>query len=146
MLTRSSSDAQPFASLFCAICNEKDVLSNLRAAGSKGASVTRGANCEHDRILTDRWRDMALKTGKYSLLNLISSGSLISNKVWYHLSCYSVMVKSQEKVQANKDEHQHEINWIKATCFESVVSSIIDQEQTQPGSVFVVRDLNKIIE
>ena len=35
-----------------------------------------------------------------------------------------------------------EIEWTKATCFESVVTSIIEQEQQQPGSIFYVRDLN----
>ena len=43
-----------------------------------------------------------------------------------------------------KDQHQIEEHWIKATCFESIISFIIEEEEIQKGLSFVVRKLNKM--
>ena len=48
-------------------------------------------NTQHKANLTEWWKDMAIKTKNDSLLVKLATGSLASNKLFYHLGCYLSM-------------------------------------------------------
>ena len=81
--TRSSYEKHEFGSLFCAICGEKDIVANLHEAGTFHASDYK-VEKSHNNAFTAQWKTMALKLNKVRLLNLLSSGDIACNELWYH--------------------------------------------------------------
>ena len=116
---------------------------NLLAAGTYHATV-KGPNLDHNNVLTERWRRMAVTVGNDSLLSLLSSGTLVSNEISYHHECYVRMRKKCDKMMAETVQSQNEQKWIKAKSFEYVITYVIEEEQKQPGSAFVVQELNQM--
>ena len=49
---------------------------------------------QHNAKLTERWKDMAIKTNNNLLLAKLATGSLVSNELFYHLDCYSLMSRT----------------------------------------------------
>ena len=52
---------------FCAICDKEDNESNLRAAGTEGATKD-AVDTQHNTKLAEQWKDMAIKVNNDSLL------------------------------------------------------------------------------
>ena len=142
-MTRSSSSNKQMGSPFCIICNKKDDESNLWAAGMLGATKN-AVDTQHNSKLTERWKDMAIKTNNNLLLAKPATGSLVSNELFYHLDCYSLMSQNYQWIIERKDQHQIEEHWIKATSFESIITFIIEEEESQKGLSLVVRELNEM--
>ena len=126
---------------FCAIYKEDDE-SSLRATGTQGHTKD-AVDTQHNAKLTERWKDMAIKTNKDSLLAKPATGNLTSNELFYHLDCYSSMSRSYQRIIEGKDQHQIEEHWIKAMSFESIITFIIEEKDSQKGLPFVVRELTK---
>ena len=95
-------------------------------------------------MLTERWRRMTVTVGNDSLLSLLSSGTLVSNEIFYHHECYVRMRKKYDKMMAETVQSQNEQKWIKAKSFEYVITYLIEEGQKQPGSAFVVQELNQM--
>ena len=85
-VTRNTYEKHEFGSLFCAICREKDIVTNLHEAGTFHASDT-AVDKSHNNAFTAQWKTMALKLNKVRLLNLLSSGDIACNELWYHNDC-----------------------------------------------------------
>ena len=143
VLTRSSSSSRPIGSTFFAISDKEDDESNLGAAKTQGATKD-AVNTQHNTKLTERWKGMAIKTNNDSLLEKLATGSLTSNKLFYHLDCYSSMSRNYQRTTEGKDQRQIEEHWIKATSFESIITFITDKEESQKGFSFIVRELNEM--
>ena len=90
-VTCSFQPKKKFASLFCAICREDDFNYNLHAAGSLHATQI-DINTDHNHELTIKWKEIAVKVGNSSLLNLLAQGDVASNAIYYHRHCYNNMV------------------------------------------------------
>ena len=128
---------------FCAICDKEDDEGNLRAAGTQG--VTKDAvDTQYNTRLSKRWKDIAVKINNDSLLAKLATGTLASNELFYHLDCYSSMSRNCQRITEGYDQHQIEEHWIKGTCFESIITFIIEEEESQKGLSLVVRELNKL--
>ena len=54
------------------------------------------------------------------------------------------MRKAYKRIVENQDQNQLDEHWAKATCFESIIMFVIEEEQSLPGSSFVVRELNQM--
>ena len=128
VLTRSSYSSKPMDSPFCTICDKEDDESNLRAAGTQGATKD-AVDTQHNKKLMERWKDMAIKTINDLLLPKLATGSLASNELFYHLDCYWSMIRNYQRITEGKDQHQIEEYWIKPTCFESIITFIIEEEE-----------------
>ena len=113
-MTRSSSSSKPIGSPFCAICDKKDDESNLLAAGTQGAAKD-AVDIQLNAKLNERWDGGIDKTD------------------W---NC--------QRIIEGKDQHYIEEDWIKATCFESIVMFIIEEDDSHKGLFFVVRQLNEM--
>ena len=107
VLVRCSSSSKPMGSPFCAICDKEDDQSNLRAAGTQGATKD-AVDTQHNARLTERWKDIAIKTNNDSLLAKLATGSLASNELFYHLDCYSSMSRNYQRIIDWKDQLQIE--------------------------------------
>ena len=86
---------------FCAICDKEDDQSNLRAAGTQGATKD-AMDTQHNAKLTERWKDIAIKINSDSLLAKLATSSLASNKLFYHLDCYSSMSRNCQRIIEGK--------------------------------------------
>ena len=135
-MTRSSLSSKSIGSPFCAIYKEDDE-SSLRATGTQGPTKD-AVDTQHNAKLTERWKDMAIKTNNDSLLAKPATGNLTSNELFYHLDCYLSMSRSYQRITEGKDQHQIEEHWIKA-----IITFIIKEEDRQKGLSFVVRELTK---
>ena len=93
------------SSPFCAICGKEDDESNLRTAAMQGA-IKDAVDTQHNAKLTERWKDMAIKTKNNSLLAKPATGGLASNEFFYHLDCYSSMCRNYQQIIEKKDQHQ----------------------------------------
>ena len=69
--------------IFCCFCREEDIESNLRAAGTMHASISK-TNVVHVESITQKWKEMATKIGDDHLIRLLSSGDVASNEIFYH--------------------------------------------------------------
>ena len=143
VFTRSSSSSKPVGSPFCAICDKEDDEGNLPAAGTQGATKN-ALDTQYNAKLTKWWKDMAIKTNNDSFLAKLATGTLASNEIFYHLNCYSSMSRNYQRIIEGKDEHQIEEHWIKAACFESIITVIIEEEESQKGLSFAVREFNEM--
>ena len=128
--------------LSCAICNEEDISENLHAAGSYHAK-RKVVNAEHNTKFTEKWKEMALNSDNSRLLALLSTGDLTANEIFYHASCYKTMQYESEKFKHNRNLTDQNIEWIKAEAVDRVVSYIIEHEENNPGSVYIVKDINQ---
>ena len=86
---------------------------------------------------------MALNSDNPSLLALISTGDLAANEIFYHASCYKSMQYKSDKFKHNKSSTDWNAEWKKAEALDRVVSYIIEQKEFNPGSVYVVKDINQ---
>ena len=141
-VTRSSIDKQSFASVFCAICNQPDIIDNLHAAGSLHATKN-DVNAKHNNEMTNQWRSMALKVGNESVLSLLSNGDVASNELYYHGTRNNAMWNECSKIDRMNDK-ELENNWKKAQSFHNVVNYVVEKEAVDPGSIFVVKELNNM--
>lgn len=130
-------------SYFCAICNQPDSKENLHARGSFHASKWNVNKKENDHA-TSSWRSMALKVGNNILLNHLSSGDASSNELFYHAQCNNDLYNKCIKIDKENSSYNIESKWRRAQAFESIVSYVIEQETIEPGSTFVVKDLNEL--
>ena len=79
-------------------------------------------DAQHNAKLMERWKDTTIKTNNGLLLAKLATGSLASNKLFYHLDCYSSMNRNYQRIIEGKHKHQIEEHWIKATTFESIIT------------------------
>ena len=138
--TRSSLPNKKFGGRFCAICSEDDVDKNLHSAGSFHATQ-KHVNDKHNEEQTAKWKEMALKLENSFLLNLLSTGSLASNELYYHIECRNNMVRNYQKL-IEGDSPGMENKWKKAVVFDRIVSDVLDTEAENPGTPFSAKELN----
>ena len=86
---------------------------------------------------------MALNSDNPSLLALISTGDLVANEIFYHSSCYKSMQYKSDKVKRDKSSTDWSVDWKKAEALDLVVSYIIEHEEFNPSSVYVVKNINQ---
>ena len=141
--TRLSIEKKDFASNFCAICNQEDVPENLHARGTFHASK-RKPDSKQNQTATKNWKEMALKAGNDVLLNHIIIGDSSSSELFYHKKCNDDLYNECIRIDKDNNGREIEMKWRKAQAFESVVSFILGQEAVEPGSIFLVMDLNKL--
>ena len=130
---RSFSSSKSMGSPFYAICDKEDNGSNLWAAGIQGATMD-AVDAQHNAKLMERWKDTAIKTNNGLLLAKLATDSLASNKLFYHLDCYSSMNRNYQRIIEGKHKHQIEEHWIKATTFESIIT--LSRNKMPEGLIF----------
>ena len=140
---RSSFEKRDFATLFCAICNQTDRPENLHARGSFHASK-HSVDVKHNREVTENWKSMALKAGNETLLKHLSSGDASSNELYYHAECNNALWNQCIKIDKENSSENIEMKWRRAQAYESIISFMLEQEAIEPGSTFVVMDLNEL--
>ena len=86
---------------------------------------------------------MALNSDNPSLLALISTVDLAANEIFYHASCYKSMQYKSDKFKRDKNSTDWNAEWKKAKALDRVVSYLIEHEEFNPYSVYVVKDINK---
>ena len=138
-VTRNTYEKHEFGSLFCAICGEKDIVTNLHEAGTFHASDT-AVDKSHNNAFTAQWKTMALKLNKVRLLNLLSSGDIACNELWYHNDCNVNLWNEYNEIDAKK--RRSDIDWKKAKAFHSVVTHVIEKVADDPDVSLPVKELN----
>ena len=83
---------------------------------------------------------MALKLNKVYLLNLLSSGDIACNELWYHNDCNVSLWKEYNEIDAKKK--RSDIDWKKAQAFHSVVTHVIEKMADDPDVSLPVKELN----
>ena len=139
---RSSVKKRDFTAVFCAIGNQTDSPENLHARGSFHATK-RSVNAKHKDV-TENWKSIALKVGNEALLNHLSTGDASSNELYYHAKCLKSLWKQCFKIDKENNSYDVEMKWRRVQAYESSVSFVLEQEAIEPGSTFVVKDLNKL--
>ena len=129
--------------LSCPICNNEDLSENFHAAGGSYHAKRKVVNVQHNKNLTEKWKEMALNSDNPSLLTLISTGDLATNKIFYHASCYKSMQYKLDKFKHDKSLTDWNAEWKKAEALDRVVSYIIKHKEFNPGSIYVVKDINQ---
>ena len=97
---------------------------------------------KHNKELTNKWKNVAITVGNDSLLSLLSSGDLASNEMYYHTSCYKDMINKYNAINRKVNQNDEEQKWKKAQAFDQIINYIMEKENSEPGSVFFVQDLN----
>ena len=88
--TSLSAESRERFNLSCCWCSKKDVDANLVPAGTYQATkLTTKSN--HVKDLTAKWIEMATKLNHRHVLRLLSSGDVVSNKLYYHDKCYGTI-------------------------------------------------------
>ena len=142
--TRSSVAKKDFASYFCAICNQADLPENLHARGSIHAT-DQNVKAQNTTDAIESWRSMALKVGNDAMLvHLSAGGDASSNELYYHAQCNMNLWNQCIKIDKEQSSHAIEMKWRRAQAFDSIVSYVLEQETVDPGSTFVVKDLNEL--
>ena len=100
-------------------------------------------NAEHNTKFTKKWKEMALNSDNSRFLALLSTGNLTANEIFYNASCYKIMQYESEKFKRNRNSTDQNTEWIKAEAVDRVVSYIIEHEENNPGSVYIVKDINQ---
>ena len=87
---------------------------------------------------------MALNSDNLNILALISTVDLAANEIFYHTSCYKSMQYKSDKFKRDKSLTDQNAEWKKIEALDRVVlSHIIEHEEFNPGSVYVVKDINQ---
>jgi len=88
--------------------------------------------------------EMAINTDKSKPLALLSTGDLNANEIFYLGSCYKAITYESEKFQRDRSSTDLNTEWIKAKAVDRVVNYIIEHEENNPGSVYVVKEINQM--
>ena len=86
---------------------------------------------------------MVLNSDNPSLLSTISTGYLVANEIFYHASCYKSVQHKSDKFKHDKSLTDWNLEWKKADALDRVVSYIIEHEEFNRGSVYIVKDINQ---
>ena len=101
-------------------------------------------NAKHNKEVTENWKSMALKVGDETLLNHLSTGEASSNELYYHAKCNKSLWNQCIKIDKKNSSHDIEMKWRRAQTYESIVCFVLEQEAIDPGSTFVVKNLNEL--
>ena len=71
-----------FGKLVCCFCSETDTENNLTAAGTFHATKNK-VDINHVSNLTEKWKTMAAKLDYSEPSSGLSSGEIVSNKLYY---------------------------------------------------------------
>ena len=85
-----------------------------------------------------------MKVGNEALLNLLITGDASSNELYYHAKCNNDLWKQCIKIDKEGSSRNIRTKWRRAQAFESTVNFVLDQETVEPGTTFVVKDLNEL--
>ena len=85
-----------------------------------------------------------MKVGNETLLNHLSTGNTSSNNLDYHAKCNKYLWNQCIKIDKDDSCHDIEMKGRRAQVYESIVSFVLGQEAIEPGSTFVVKDLNEL--
>ena len=102
--------------LSCAICNEQDLLENLQAANYYYAK-RKVVNAEHNKNITEKWKEMALNSDNPNLLALIFTEDLAAKEIFYHASCYKSMQYKWNKSKRDRSSTDWKAEQKKAEAF-----------------------------
>ena len=100
-------------------------------------------NSEHVRVLTEKWQEMALNVNNQILLNRPAFG-VVSNKLFYHSSCYKSLEYENDRILKENDDNDSE-SWAKAFALNKVVTYLYDENEKSPRQIFSVNILEKKI-
>ena len=78
-----------------------------------------------------------------SLLTLISTVDLGANEIFYHVSCYESIEYKSDKFKRERSSTEWNAEWKKAEALDRAVSYIIEHKEFNPGSLYVVEDINQ---
>ena len=141
--TRSSIEKKEFGAYFCAICNQTDLPESPHARGSFHATK-RNVNTQQNSNATESWRSMELKVCNEALLNLLSTRDASSSELYYQAQCNNDLWNQRIKIDKESSSRNIETKWRRAQAFESIVGFVLEQETVEPGTNFVVKDLNEL--
>lgn len=145
--TRSKAKPLPFKGCFCAFCAKYDDLKNMHAAGSFHAEKNK-VNCDHNKILTKKWLEMALVVENENILKCLAAGDLAANAIWYHASCYKKFCNDYHRKLKllELEKTSSGVNRIiaKDLAMDKVVQYIMETEASQPGTSFLVAELEEL--
>ena len=143
LVRRSSIEKKDFAAVFCLIWNQTDSSENLCTYGSFHVTK-RSVNAKHNKEVTENWKSMALKVANKKFLSLLPTGEVCSNELYYHAKCYKSLWNQCIKINKENNSHDIEMKWRRVQVYESIVSFVLEQEVIEPGSTFIVKDLNEL--
>ena len=105
-------------------------------------------NCEHNKILTKMWLEMALVVENENVFKCLAAGDLAANAVWYHATCYKQFcngyhrkLKILELQKATSGDNRTIANDL---AMDTVVQYIMEAEASQPGTSFLVAELEEL--
>ena len=78
------------------------------------------------------------------LIDLSEGGDASSNEQYYHSECNSDLWNRCIKIDKEQSSHTIETKWRRAQAFDSIVTYLLEQATDEPGSSFVVKDLNEL--
>ena len=139
-----SSPNPEMGTLQCCICGREDKEKNLHAAGAYHAKNSK-TNSEHVRVLTEKWREMALNVNNEILLNRPAFGDVASKKLFYQSSCYKSLEYENDRILKENDDNDSE-SWAKAFALNKVVTYLYEENEKSPGHIFSVNILEKKID
>ena len=87
--------------------------------------------------------DMALALGNEFLLNKQAVGDVICNGLFYHSNCLKKLEKDYKRLLKTQLSSMND-DWIKTFAPNKVISYIYDAEQETPGTIFLVREMEKM--
>ena len=96
----------------------------------------------HYVAFTAQWKILAMKLNKVPLLNLLSSGDMNSNELYYHGNCNVNLWNEYNEMDAKN--RRNDIDWKKAQAFHSVVTHIIEKMADDSNVSLPVKELNML--
>ena len=135
--------------LICCFCREVDKEENLVAAGTFHAKK-KTTDKKHVSELSKTWVKMAKVLERDELLQDLARSDIASNELYYHKSTirccyqnfryqYNAKINSGTMRKVNIEEE-----WIKCSSFNKVCHSLICRENENPGTVFLVKELEDL--
>ena len=82
--------------------------------------------------------------GNETLLNHLPTGDASSNNLDHLAKCNKYLWNQCIKIDKHDSCHEIEMKGRRAQVYESIVSFVLGQEAIEPGSKFVVKDLNEL--
>lgn len=147
--TRRSTESEelkpPFPNMLqCCWCVEYDNESNLTAAGQRWAKTK--PNHEHVQIMTHKWKQIAATVNHEHILRCLSHGDVSSNEMFYHDKCLTKYThKYNDIISKGNTDNKNDL-WVKELVLNKIILYIKDIERVNPGTVFIVYELESMYE
>ena len=87
--------------------------------------------------------DMALALGNEFLLSKLAVGDVACNELFYHSNWLKKLENDYKRLLKTQLSSMND-DWIKTFALNKVISYIYDTEQETPGTIFLVREMEKM--